>query len=71
VLAEENGDQVRDFIGRSGEFVVENPAELAKPLGERAYLFSHAALISAEGLQMTPRRTDTDGFFVSLLRRAA
>ena len=71
VLAEENGDQVRDFIGRSSEFVVENPAELAKPLGERAYLFTHAALISAEGLQMTPRRTDTDGFFVSLLRRSA
>jgi|SRR5579871_587192 len=70
VLAEENGDQVRDFIGRAREFVVENPAELAKPLGERAYLFTDAALISAEGLQMTPRRTDTDGFFVSLLRRS-
>jgi 16S rRNA (cytosine967-C5)-methyltransferase len=71
VLAEENGDQVRDFVGRTGEFVVENPAETAKVLGERAYLFTHAALISAEGLQMTPRRTDTDGFFVSVLRRAA
>jgi 16S rRNA (cytosine967-C5)-methyltransferase len=71
VLAEENGDQVRDFIGRCSEFVVENPAETAKALGERAYLFTHAALISAEGLQMTPRRTDTDGFFVSLLRRSA
>jgi len=70
VLAEENGDQVRDFIGRHPEFVVENPAETAKVLGERAYLFTHAALISAEGLQMTPRRTDTDGFFVSLLRRS-
>jgi len=69
LLAEENGDQVRDFLGRAREFVVENPAELVKPLGERAYLFTHAALISAEGLQMTPRRTDTDGFFVSLLRR--
>jgi 6-phosphogluconate dehydrogenase len=27
-----------------------------------------AALLSAEGLLMTPRRTDTDGFFVSVLR---
>jgi 16S rRNA (cytosine967-C5)-methyltransferase len=71
VLAEENGDQIRDFVGRCPEFVVENPAETAKALGERAYLFTHAALISAEGLQMTPRRTDTDGFFVSVLRRAA
>ena len=50
---------------------MEKPAEVAQALGERAYLFTHAALISEEGLLMTPRRTDTDGFFVSLLRRAA
>ena len=29
-------------------------------------MFSKAALLSDEGLLMTPRRTDTDGFFVSL-----
>jgi 16S rRNA (cytosine967-C5)-methyltransferase len=40
-----------------------------KVLGARAYLFECAALISDEGLLMTPRRTDTDGFFVSVLRR--
>jgi 16S rRNA (cytosine967-C5)-methyltransferase len=71
VLADENGDQVRAFIDRAGNFAVENPAETAKALGERAYHFTAAALISAEGLLMTPRRTDTDGFFVSLLRRSA
>jgi 16S rRNA (cytosine967-C5)-methyltransferase len=71
VLTEENGDQVRAFLERARNFAVENPAETAKALGERAYLFTEAALISAEGLQMTPRRTDTDGFFVSLLRRSA
>ena len=69
VLAEENGDQVRDFVGRNPDFSVEKPAELAQALGERAYLFTRAALISDEGLLMTPRRTETDGFFVSLLRR--
>jgi 16S rRNA (cytosine967-C5)-methyltransferase len=42
---------------------------VAKGLGERGYLFARAALISGEGLLMTPRRTDTDGFFVSVLRR--
>jgi 16S rRNA C967 or C1407 C5-methylase (RsmB/RsmF family) len=26
-------------------------------------------LLTEEGLQMTPRRTDTDGFFVSVLVR--
>jgi 16S rRNA (cytosine967-C5)-methyltransferase len=71
VLAEENGDQVRAFVGRHPDFSVEKPAELAQALGERAYLFTRAALISDEGLLMTPRRTDTDGFFVSLLRRSA
>src|SRR5579864_6749010 len=69
VLNEENGDQVRDFLGRNPDFSVEKPAEVAQALGERAYLFTRAALISEAGLLMTPRRTDTDGFFVSLLRR--
>jgi 16S rRNA (cytosine967-C5)-methyltransferase len=48
---------------------VEKPAEVMKALGERAYLFARAVLISEQGLLMTPRRTDTDGFFVSMLRR--
>ena len=69
VLQDENGDQVRAFIGRCPGFSVEKPAETAQVLGERAYLFARAALISGEGLLMTPRRTDTDGFFISLMRR--
>ena len=71
VLAEENGDRVRAFIGRHGDFSVEKPANVINGLGERAYLFARAVLISDEGLLMTPRRTDTDGFFVSILKRSA
>jgi 16S rRNA (cytosine967-C5)-methyltransferase len=71
VLGEENGDQVRSFIGRHPHFSVEKPVDTAQVLGERAYLFARAALISEAGLLMTPRRTDTDGFFVSLMRRTA
>ena len=71
VLAEENGDQVRAFVGRNPDFSVEKPADMVNVLGERAYLFRRAALISEQGLLMTPHRTDTDGFFVSLLRRSA
>jgi len=69
VLAEENNDQVGAFLTRHPDFSVEKSADVAKVLGERAYLFGRAALISDEGLLMTPRRTDTDGFFVSVLRR--
>ena len=71
VLAEENGDRVRAFCGRHPDFSVEKPADMLTALGERAYLFGRAAIISDEGLLMTPRRTDTDGFFVSLIRRSA
>ena len=70
VLAEENGDRVRAFIGRHSDFSVEKPGNVINALGDRAYLFARAVLISDEGLLMTPRRTDTDGFFVSLLRRS-
>jgi 16S rRNA (cytosine967-C5)-methyltransferase len=71
VLAEENGDQVRAFLARQGGFAVVPPAEAANALGERAYLFRRAVLMAEEGLLMTPRRTDTDGFYVSLLVRRA
>jgi 16S rRNA (cytosine967-C5)-methyltransferase len=71
VLAEENGDRMRAFIGRHGDFSVEKPGNVINSLGDRAYLFARAVLISEEGLLMTPRRTDTDGFFVSMLRHSA
>jgi 16S rRNA (cytosine967-C5)-methyltransferase len=69
VLDEENGAQVRAFTERHPEFASVPPSEVAQALGERAFLFQRAVLISDEGLLMTPRRTGTDGFFVSVLRR--
>jgi len=69
ILAEENGDQVQRFLAGHPGFCVEKPADVVNVLGERAYLFARAALLSDQGLLMTPQRTDTDGFFVSLLRR--
>jgi len=71
VLDDENGAQVRAFRMRQPDFIVIPPADVANALGERAFLFRRAALISDEGLLITPRRTGTDGFFVSILRRAA
>ena len=70
VLAEENGDQVRAFLARQPNFAVVPPAQVVTRLAEEAGAFAAAALMSAEGVQMTPRRTGTDGFFVSLMTRA-
>jgi 16S rRNA (cytosine967-C5)-methyltransferase len=69
LLVEENQDQVRAFLGRQPHFTALPPEEVADALGERAAAFREAVQRSPEGLLMTPRRTQTDGFFVSLLAR--
>jgi 16S rRNA (cytosine967-C5)-methyltransferase len=68
VLDDENGAQVRGFLARHPEFACLPSSDIAAPLGERAFLFNKAARLTDEGLLMTPRRTDTDGFFVSVLQ---
>jgi 16S rRNA (cytosine967-C5)-methyltransferase len=69
ILEEENGAQVRAFFTRHPDFSVHPPAEVIEPLGERAFMFGKAARLSGEGLLMSPRTTDTDGFYVSVMRR--
>jgi 16S rRNA (cytosine967-C5)-methyltransferase len=69
VLAPENGEQVRSFIARHPEFAVVPPSQTVSVLGDKADAFAAAALASPEGWLMTPRRTGTDGFFVSILTR--
>jgi 16S rRNA (cytosine967-C5)-methyltransferase len=72
VLDEENGAQIRGFLARQPSFAVVPPGEvMTAALGERAFMFRQAVLASDEGLLMTPRRTDTDGFYVSILARSA
>src|SRR5262249_18006234 len=70
VLEEENGAQIQAFLARHPEFSVQPPAEVIQFLGERAFMFGKAARRSRDGVSMAPRATDTDGFFVSVLRRA-
>jgi 16S rRNA (cytosine967-C5)-methyltransferase len=69
VLAQENGEQIRAFMGRHPEFAVVPPSQTMSVLWDKADDFAAATLQSAEGLLMTPRRTGTDGFFVSVLTR--
>jgi len=70
VLEDENGAQVRAFLDRHPGFAAAGAAEITAPLGERAFLFGKAARTTPEGVLMTPRATDTDGFFVATLRNA-
>jgi 16S rRNA (cytosine967-C5)-methyltransferase len=69
VLPAENGAQIRAFLARHGEFTLAPPAETVRVLWDKAEDFAAAALESPEGWLMTPRRTGTDGFFVSILVR--
>jgi 16S rRNA (cytosine967-C5)-methyltransferase len=69
VLSAENGDQIRSFLARHPEFSVLPPEQTARVLWDKAEDFAKAALQSPEGWLMTPRRTGTDGFFVSVLKR--
>src|SRR5882672_6372174 len=69
VLPPENGDQIRAFVSRHPEFSIQPLNETASVLWDKAEDFEKAALASAEGWLMTPRRTGTDGFFVSVLKK--
>lgn len=69
VLEAENGAQIRAFLGRRSDFALVMPSTVCGALGPRAEAFRGAAIVGGEGLLMTPRRTGTDGFFVSLVRK--
>jgi 16S rRNA (cytosine967-C5)-methyltransferase len=71
VLPPENGAQVSAFLARHKEFSIVPPAQTVAVLRDKAEAFATAALQSAEGWLMTPRRTGTDGFFVAVLKRRA
>jgi 16S rRNA (cytosine967-C5)-methyltransferase len=69
VLPQENGEQIRKFIGRHPDFTVTPSSQTAGVLWDRTDDFLAAVYLSDEGLLMTPRRTGTDGFFVSILAK--
>jgi 16S rRNA (cytosine967-C5)-methyltransferase len=71
VLDAENGAQIRAFLTRHPGFAATPPAEVAKALGDRGAILRAAALLGPEGTLLTPRRTETDGFFIALLRAPA
>ncbi|WP_234050613.1 MULTISPECIES: RsmB/NOP family class I SAM-dependent RNA methyltransferase [unclassified Xanthobacter] len=70
LLDEENGAQIRALLAKRPDFTAIPPAETTLALGARGLALKDAALASREGVLLTPRRTGTDGFFVSVLKRA-
>ncbi|HEY0329751.1 MAG TPA: RsmB/NOP family class I SAM-dependent RNA methyltransferase [Rhodopseudomonas sp.] len=70
VLGQENTGQIAAFLARHPEFAVQPAEQTAAVLWDKAEDFLAAALVSEQGLLMTPRRTGTDGFFVSVMKKA-
>jgi 16S rRNA (cytosine967-C5)-methyltransferase len=69
LLSEENEDQVQAFVERRRDFSAAFPREVIKSLGEASEDFAAAAMLLPAGLLLTPRRTGTDGFYVSVMVR--
>ena len=66
LLPDENADQVAAFLAENHEFSAVPPTEVASAIAG----LHAAALDAGTGLVLSPRRTGTDGFFVSAMRRA-
>lgn len=71
VLPQENREQMKGFLARQPAFAVVPPEQVMSALWDKAEDFAAAVYQSAEGLLMTPRKTGTDGFFVSVLKKTA
>jgi 16S rRNA (cytosine967-C5)-methyltransferase len=72
ILPEENGDQVAGFVERHTEFVPLSGQEVVAAtavVDDKRPALAAAALLTQMGVVLSPRRTATDGFFVSVLRR--
>jgi len=65
LLPDENAGQIRSFLAAQPEFVARDP----KALWQQSFPAAVEPVWSDVGLTLTPRTTDTDGFFISLLRR--
>jgi 16S rRNA (cytosine967-C5)-methyltransferase len=69
MLDVENGSQIRELLARTKGWSLVAATDVCSSLGERGHVLRAAAHITKEGLLLTPRRTNTDGFFISVLRQ--
>ena len=69
LLPAENDGAIEAFLSRHEGFLLEPPEETAQKAG--LGVLAQFRSLRGFGLQMTPKRCATDGFFVSLLHRRA
>lgn len=69
LLPEEDADQVTAFLAANSDFHAVSFADALHAAGTGAPL-EKAALDTGNGVVLSPARTGTDGFFISVLRRA-
>ena len=69
LLDEENGAQARALLSKREDFSIVSPAETTLALGTSGHDLRASALLGREGVLLTPRRTGTDGFFISVMQR--
>jgi 16S rRNA (cytosine967-C5)-methyltransferase len=65
LLPEENEDQIAAFLAATPGLAAVPPADAATAIPGLA----EAALLTANGIILTPLRTGTDGFFISVMRK--
>lgn len=68
LLPEENEDQIAAFVAANSSFRVKTPVEVLAAANVGVGL-ADAALAVSNGVVLSPRRTGTDGFFVSVMER--
>jgi 16S rRNA (cytosine967-C5)-methyltransferase len=72
VLEEENTDQIDAFLAAHPGFVVVPPQAVVEAYEQESMnILGPAVRLLSNGLLMTPLTSGTDGFFVSVLTRAA
>ena len=67
MLPEENDDAIRSFLGRHPGFSAVAPIDVLK--GAESDFSLLARFATEFGLQLSPRRTGTDGFYLACLQR--
>jgi 16S rRNA (cytosine967-C5)-methyltransferase len=70
MLNDENGDQIAAFLARHSDFRLEPPAAVIDASGLTDAAKETLRPTAGDfGMLLTPRRTNTDGFFVAVVRK--